>query len=116
MEKIYEIVGRRVREERKHLKITQERLAEFTNLSVAFIGQIERGDNRASLLTVQKIADALRILPSKLFVDVPASKATKSEYKLTEQIEALMRDKTPREKIFARELLKFIFSKRSPEK
>ena len=109
MEKIYEIVGRRVREERKRLKLTQERLAELSGLSVAFIGQIERGDNRASLMTVQKIAGALRIPASKIFVDVPSKKA---DYKLTEQLEALLRDKSPRERTYAFELLKFVFAKR----
>jgi len=109
MEKIYQIVGRKVREERTRLEITQERLAELTDLSVAFIGQIERGDSRASLLTIQKIADALHIPTSKLFTDMPARK---TDYKLTEQVEALLRDKSPREKIFARKLLKFIFEKR----
>ena len=109
MEKIYQVAGRRVKEERTRQKITQERLAELAGLSAAFIGQIERGDNRASLMTIQKIADALHIPASRIFIDVPSKK---TDYKLSEQIEALLRDKSPRERAYAVELLKFVFAKR----
>lgn len=51
MEEIYNLVGKRIREERKKLNITQEHLAESTNLSSAFIGQIERGHIREFLDT-----------------------------------------------------------------
>jgi len=109
MEEIYKLVGNRIRQERLRLNMTQERLAELTDLSVAFIGQIERGDNRASLVTIQKIADALNVPISKLFTEIPTKK---TEYKLAKQIESILRDKTPQQKKFARELLEFIFKKK----
>ena len=37
-------IGKRIRAERLHLNITQEKLAEDVNLSLAYIGQVERGD------------------------------------------------------------------------
>ncbi len=109
MEEIYKLVGRRIRQERMRLNMTQERLAELSDLSVAFIGQIERADNRASLATIQKIASALNIPISKLFTDIPSKK---TEYKLTEQIEAILQDKSPSQRKFAKELLQFIFKRK----
>ena len=37
-------LGRRIREERLKLNLTQEKLAEDVDLSMAYIGQIERGE------------------------------------------------------------------------
>ena len=37
-------IGKRIRAERLHLNLTQEKLAEDVNLSMAYIGQVERGD------------------------------------------------------------------------
>lgn len=39
-------LGRRIREERLKLNLTQEKLAEDVNLSMAYIGQIERGERK----------------------------------------------------------------------
>lgn len=72
MEKIYKLLGTKIRQVRSQLGLTQEKLAELTGLSVAFIGQIERGHNRASLSTIQKLADALNKKVSALFIDIPA--------------------------------------------
>lgn len=108
MEEIYTLIGKRIKEERKKLKITQERLAELTNLSVAFIGQIERGHNRASLVTVHKIADALHIPISKFFEEV---EQTKTKYELSHHIHLLLKDKSPKDQQFVRELVEFVLKK-----
>lgn len=42
-------LGKRIREERLKLNLTQERLAEDVNLSTAYIGQIERGERSLTL-------------------------------------------------------------------
>ena len=42
-------LGRRIREERLKLNLTQEKLAEDVNLSMAYIGQIERGERSLTL-------------------------------------------------------------------
>lgn len=55
----YEAIGERVRLRRRALKLTQERLAEQVDLSTSFIGHIERGEKKASLETVAKLASAL---------------------------------------------------------
>jgi transcriptional regulator with XRE-family HTH domain len=53
------LLGSRVREFRHRAQFTQEKLAEFTNLSVQYIGNIETGRKRASIDTLIGIADAL---------------------------------------------------------
>lgn len=46
--------------------ISQEKLAEFANLHRTFIGAIERGEKIPSLVTVVKVAKALKVDVSQL--------------------------------------------------
>ena len=55
------LIGSRVKKFRKRVHYTQENLAEYTNLSVQHIGNIETGRKRASIDTLIKIADALGV-------------------------------------------------------
>ena len=45
----YIALGRRIKEERLKLNMTQERLVEEVNLSTSYIGQIERGERKLTL-------------------------------------------------------------------
>ena len=45
----HQALGKRIREERLKLNLTQEKLAEDVNLSTAYIGQIERGERSLTL-------------------------------------------------------------------
>ncbi|MFB9948902.1 helix-turn-helix domain-containing protein [Rhizobium puerariae] len=54
---------RRIRHEKN---LTQEQLAERTNLSMRYVGSIERGKVSASVTVLGQIADALGIDPSEL--------------------------------------------------
>lgn len=55
----YELLGKHIREQRKIKKYTLEQLAEKLDVSVTFIGQIERAKGIPSLETLVKIANAL---------------------------------------------------------
>ncbi len=55
----YELLGKRIRDERLLLRMTIEQLAEKVNKSTNYIGQIERNDGKPSLETVVDIANAL---------------------------------------------------------
>ncbi|HJB82598.1 MAG TPA: helix-turn-helix domain-containing protein [Candidatus Mediterraneibacter intestinavium] len=55
----YTDFGRRIREERRKLGLTQEKLAEDVNLSTAYIGQIERGERSPTLENIITIANRL---------------------------------------------------------
>jgi transcriptional regulator with XRE-family HTH domain len=57
-----------VRDLRKARGWSQERLAEISNLNRSYIGEIERGSVIASLVTVEKLATALKLTPSALLV------------------------------------------------
>lgn len=57
----FEEVGRRIKNRRMELKLTQEKLAEQTGLSETYIGAIERSTSKCSIETLVKIATALNI-------------------------------------------------------
>ncbi len=65
----YEAMGRRVKKLRKAAGLTQEQLAEKSNLSPSFLGHIERGTRVASLQTLVAICKALDVEPSVLLQD-----------------------------------------------
>jgi len=60
-------LGKRIRLLRKARKISIERLAEMTDLSVTFVGTVERGRNCPSIKTCQEIAAALGVPLWELF-------------------------------------------------
>lgn len=55
----FTIIGEKIRDERRRKKISRERLAEMTNLSTYFIGQVERGQTKMSVNTLIKISECL---------------------------------------------------------
>jgi transcriptional regulator with XRE-family HTH domain len=59
--------GRRVRELRRASGLTQERLAHRSGLHPTYIAGIELGKRNPTLVTIEKIADALEIHISELF-------------------------------------------------
>ena len=65
----YEALGRRVRQQRKLLKMTQEELAAAADVSTSYIGHIERGLKRCSLETLIGISNALNVTPDILLQD-----------------------------------------------
>lgn len=66
---MYKALGKRIREQRKQSKMTQEALAEKAEISNSFLGHIERGSRKASLDTLVKICNALKVSPSVLLQD-----------------------------------------------
>ena len=65
----YEMLGKRIRDERLLLRLTIEQLAEMVNKSTNYIGQIERNDGKPSLETVVDIANALGTTVDSLLAD-----------------------------------------------
>lgn len=57
----YRLIGERIKQERLNKRLTQEVLAEKANVSVSFLGQIERGERKLSLETFIKLAEALGV-------------------------------------------------------
>ena len=67
-------LGRRIREERLKLNLTQEKLAEDVDLSMAYIGQIERGERSLTLDNLVAVANRLGVTVDYLLSDSIAAK------------------------------------------
>ena len=65
----YVALGKRIRTQRKLLRMTQEYLSEQAGISLSFLGHIERGTRKASIETLVAIANALRVSPDLLLQD-----------------------------------------------
>ncbi len=66
----YEAIGQRVKNERKKKGMSQERLAELSDLSVNTLSHIECGNTKFSLPSIIAIVNALGITVDCLLMDV----------------------------------------------
>lgn len=63
-------IGKRIKQYREEAGLSQERLAETTELSINFISYIERGIKLPSLENFIKIANAINISTDLILADV----------------------------------------------
>lgn len=98
----FSILGKRIRDERLLLRMTIEQLAEKVEKSSNFIGQIERGDRKASLETIADIATALGTTIDDLLED----NINKHEDHLIREINALLYSSGETEKRFILDVIK----------
>jgi XRE family transcriptional regulator, regulator of sulfur utilization len=96
MESIYVRLGQRIRSERLRQGLTQELVAEKARLSTAFIGQIERGQNTASLISLEKIARALGV-PLADLLRQPSAAHYKAPLPSHRKIFSLLRERPAKE-------------------
>ena len=59
--------GKKVRESRNTIGLSQEELAELAGVHRTYIGMVERGEKNISLLNIHKIARALNVDVVSLF-------------------------------------------------
>lgn len=71
MDDYQKVFGLRVRELRKEMKFSQERLASIAGLDRSYLGGIERGRRNPSLKNICEIARALGVAPADLFPRKP---------------------------------------------
>ena len=86
------VIGKRIKEERIKLNMTQEELAEKVDVDVKFISHIERNAGLPSLGTFIKLSEALSVPVESLLSEEKNSK--KKNKIITEQIENLISDLT----------------------
>ena len=99
----YHALGKRIREERLRLNLTQEKLAEEVGVS---IGQIERGERSLTLDKLVKVVNRLGVTIDFLLSDYVIATDDTSMNLLVQ----LMHDRTQEEKTLAINLLKVLFA------
>jgi transcriptional regulator with XRE-family HTH domain len=62
-------LGDRIRERRLAVPLTQAALASQCGLHRTFIGSVERGERNLAMLSLRKIARALRTTPAELLAE-----------------------------------------------
>ena len=67
---LHRSIGRFIREGRTRQNLTLKQLARRTGLSVSLLSQIERAESSASIVSLYRIAGALKVSMSELFADV----------------------------------------------
>ena len=110
METIYRTIGKKIRQERRRLKLTQEELAEKADISANFLGHIERGTKRPTLNTLMKIADVLQISMGALFA-AETTYGLPTEDLFIKRFMSLIRDKKREEKELVLKIAKMILEK-----
>ncbi|HLY61933.1 MAG TPA: helix-turn-helix transcriptional regulator [Terriglobia bacterium] len=60
------VFGRRLRDLRLKRGLSQEKLAELTDLHRNYVGGVERGERNVSLLNIVKLAHGLNVRVTKL--------------------------------------------------
>lgn len=101
----YRMLGKRIREERLRLNLTQEQLSEDIEISTAYLGQIERGERSLTLDKLVKLANRLGVTVDYLLSD----SVSISPDNQTDRILQLLQDKTTEEKEMAFQVLNTIF-------
>ena len=92
----YAALGKRIRDERLMQRLTLEKLAERTDKSINFIGQIERGEGKPSLETLVDIANALGVTVDSLLAD----NVKTSDNSIDKEIPVLLRNMSDKGKRF----------------
>lgn len=89
---MYSQLGKRIKQQRVQARMTQEKLAEEAGISLSFLGHIERGTRKASLDTVVKICNALKVSPNLLLRDSLEDDLISNEVALSENHRRLLRE------------------------
>jgi len=90
-------VGRRIRNYRTKLGLSQEKLAENAGCHPTYIGQVERGEKNATIESIEKIASALKVPLSELFEKIGELEETVGERNIPLECYELLASKTPSE-------------------
>ena len=103
----YSLLGKRIREERLRLNLTQEKLAEDIGISTSYLGQIERGERSVTLDKLIPLANRLGVTVDFLLADYMVSVGGDMSLNSLNQ---LLQGKTVAEKELAVNMVKLLFS------
>lgn len=102
----YQYLGKRIKEERLKLNLTQSKLAEDINISDSYMGYIERGERSLSLETLVNIANRLGVSIDYLLQD----SIYPTDDNIINQFRNLIQYKSDKEKQMAIDVLKTMYS------
>lgn len=78
MKEIHVEIGNRIRKIRTKKGLSQEKLAELSNLNTSYIGQVERGEKNPSVETIYSITTALGVSIQSLFENISSADSSPS--------------------------------------
>ena len=87
---MYPSIGKKIRQYRKDRGMTQEELAEKTNLSTNHLGALERAEKNLTLANLINIANALDVTADMLLCDEIQNGYRIKTSMITEKIEKLL--------------------------
>lgn len=87
----YTIIGERLKKARIDKKLTQEKLAEKLDVSIAFLSRIERGNSHISLKRLSQVCDILGVTEGYILNGA----STESHNYLTSDLSTLLKDCPP---------------------
>lgn len=102
----YELLGKKIKMERNKLNLTQEQLAEYVDISTAYLGQIERGERKVTLDKLLPIAGRLGVSIDFLLSD---SISTQDDFYIN-IVRQLFSNRSNSEKELAVNTIKLIFT------
>ena len=102
----YIALGKRIREERLRLNLTQEKLAEHVGLTTAYIGQIERGERSLALDKLVLIVNCLGVTVDYILSDSVVSGGSLSDNLMLQ----LLARRNEDEKFLAVSMVKMMFA------
>ena len=94
-------LGKRIKEARKKLKLTQEALAEKSKISNVYLGEIERGTKIPSVPVLVDLIEALEVSADYLLLDSLNSANVIVNNEITEKLSKL----TPKQRKTALDIL-----------
>lgn len=102
----YKRLGKRIREERLRLKLTQAQLAEDIDISDTYMGAIERGERSLTLDTLVRLVNRLGVTIDYMLSDAVSD----SDSNIMEQMKQIMDGQPLERKQMAVNVLRTLFS------
>lgn len=102
----YKKLGKRIREERKRLNLTQAQLAEAIDISDTYMGAIERGERSLTLDTLVRLVGRLGVTVDYMLADSVAD----NDSNIMEQFKQITDSQPLERKQMAINILRTIFS------
>jgi len=102
----YKRLGKRIREERQRLHLTQAQLAEDIDISDTYMGAIERGERSLTLDTLVRLVNRLGVTIDYLLAD----SVSNNDSNIMEQFKQIIDSQPLERKQMAVNVLRTIFS------